>query len=397
MIRFHSKFMLAAIIALPVGAFATTSAVAESMTSATTDLLKVLKLPESILSGLDKELKVPAAWTAGSKKEGKLRVRLTMHAVRFEKVRKVFEARYPWIKIEYTRGIGQKRALGPLLAFKRGTFVTDIVSSFSVLEKEYIKADAAMDLRMLPNIDKPRGGFHSPAGIGIGYRVQHWCVAYGKKKVKVADLPKTWDDILTNPRWRKGNLGIAINANVWLAPLWVSQGEAWSKNYMEKLFNVVKPQIRKERLSTTPKLAALGEFDLTIPAGDFIVKGLVKEGVPVGFHCPDPVPIGSAWVGVLKGSPNTNSALIFANWLLSKEGQLANHHGDAFIPIHKDLQQARFLPYPEAIAGKKLAILGPPVMKEMPTVIKLWHAHWLKSGGTVGRGKKGKRRKRQPR
>ena len=98
------KIIYTAVVGLAVMSLSALPVKAESMTSATKDLLNALKLPESILSGLDQELKVPAAWIAGSKKEGKLRVRMTMHATKFPKVQKVFEARYPWIKVEYTRG-----------------------------------------------------------------------------------------------------------------------------------------------------------------------------------------------------------------------------------------------------------------------------------------------------
>ena len=386
--------LLRAAVAVSALSLLAVPAPAETLTDATKEMLKALKLDSSILGGLDQELNVPAEWIEKAKQEGAVRVRLTMHASRFEPVRKVFEARYPFIKVEYSRGIGQARALGPLLAFKRGTYVTDIVSSFEALESEYRKADALVDLRSLVTAKAPRDEFKSPHGIAMPYRLQHYCMAYGTKYVKQEELPKTWDDFLANPRWRNGKTGIAINVNTWLAPLWGVKGEAWGRDYIDKLFNVVKPQIRKERLSTTPKLAALGEFDLTIPGGDFIVRGHADEGVPVGYHCPVPVPVTSAWIGILKGNPHPYASLIYLNWTLSKEGQLADNWGDNFIPSHKGLQQKAFLPYPDAVAGKPIAPLTPAVLDEMPKIIKVWHEYWVKSGGEVGGG--GKRGKKKP-
>jgi iron(III) transport system substrate-binding protein len=388
----HLKLGAAALAAvLPF----TAPAAAQALTDATKEMLKELKLDASVLKGLDDELKVPQAWIDGAKKEGTVRVRLTMHASRFEPVRKVFEARYPFIKIEYSRGIGQARALGPLLAFKRGNYVTDIVSSFEALADQYIKADALVDLRQLVTAKLPRDEFKSEDGFSMPYRLQHYCTAYGTKAVKKEELPKTWEEILANPRWHNGKTGIAINVNTWLAPLWGVKGEAWARDYMDKLFNVVKPQIRKERLSTTPKLAALGEFDLTIPGGDFIVRGHADEGVPVGYHCPTPVPVTAAWIGILKGNPHPNASLIYVNWALSKEGQLADNWGDNFIPSHRGLQSKEFLPYPEDVLGKPQAPLTPAVLKDMPKIIKVWHEYWVKSGGEVGGGGKGG--KKQPR
>jgi iron(III) transport system substrate-binding protein len=381
-------------VAVPLLGVAVAPAAADSLTAASKEMLKDLKLQESILDGLDQELAVPQAWIDGSKKEGAVGVRLTMHPSRFEKVRKVFEARYPWIKVEFTRGIGQARALGPLLAFKRGTYVTDVVSSFEVLGEEYAKAQALIDLRALPAAKAPRGEFNAEDGTALAYRLQHYCTAYGTKRVKKEELPKTWEDILTDPRWRDGKIGVAINVNTWLAPLWGIKGEAWVRDYMDRLFNVVKPQIRKERLSTTPKLAALGEFDLTIPGGDFIVKGHQDEGVPVGFHCPTPAPVTAAWIGILKGNPHPNAAMIYVNWALSKEGQLADNWGDNFLPSHKGLQSREFLPFPDEILGKPQAPLTPAVLRQMPKITAMWHEYWVKSGGSAADDEEGGGKKR---
>jgi iron(III) transport system substrate-binding protein len=385
---------------VPALGLAVAPAVAEQLTAADQEMLKDLKLQSSMLDGLDQELNIPQAWIDGSKKEGTVGVRLTMHPSRFEKVRKVFEARYPWIKVEFSRGIGQARALGPLLAFKRGTYVTDIVSSFEVLGAEYANANALIDLRELPAAKSPRPEFNAQDGTALAYRLQHYCVAYGAKRVNKEELPKTWEDILTNTRWHNGKTGVAINVNTWLAPLWGVKGEAWVRDYMDKLFNVVKPQIRKERLSTTPKLAALGEFDLTIPGGDFIVKGHQDDGVPVGFHCPAPAPVTAAWIGVLKGNPHPNASLIYVNWTLSKEGQLADNWGDNFLPSHKALQSREFLPFPDEILGKPEAPLTPAVLKQMPKITALWHEYWVKSGGSASDDEEGGGKKRagpQPR
>ena len=163
--------------------------------------------------------------------------------------------------------------------------------------------------------------------------------------------------------------------------MWGKKGEAWARDYMEKLFHVVKPQIRKERLSVTPKLAALGEFDLTIPGGDFIVKSFQDQGVPVAFHCPTPVPVTAAMMGILRGNPHPNASLIYVNWQLSKEGQLADNWGDNFIPSHKALQRKEFIPFPEEVIGKEQAPLTPAVLDEMPKIIAAWHKYWVESGG----------------
>ena len=375
------------LVATPVGA--------QSLTKATRDVLKELKIPASMMKGLDKELAVSKSIMDGAKKEGMVKVRLTMTERNFLKVQKLWNARYPDVKVEYTRGVGQKRALQPLLGFKRKSYVTDVVSSYEEMEDQYRKADALLDLRGLPAYGPSVPTAYSATdGTGAAYSLRHWCIAYGTNVVKKADLPKTWNEIVTNPRWGNGNLGITINSSTWFAPLWGFYGEKWGLDYMDKLFGKMKPQLRKERLNMTPQLASLGEYQLTMPGGDFIVKVLQKRGVPVAFYCPEPVPTTTGYVGVFKGGPRSTAGLLFANWLLSKEGQIAVHYADFMIPTHKELRDKRFLPYPDEILGKKRAWRTQKVVKAMPTIVGKWREYWVKGGGTSGKRGGKKRRPR---
>lgn len=376
---------IAAILVGSVGlALGAVNSTAQTMTPETKKMLEALNLKPDILAGLDEDLAVPQAWIDGAKKEGVVRVRLTMTEQRFAKVAKVFKARYPDIDVSYTRGVGRARATGPLLAYKRGTFVTDVHSSFDALEDKYREADALIKMTHLKTYKNIPEKYNAREGYGVAYRIQHWCMAYNTKQVKKEDLPKTWEELLQNPRWRNGNIGMGANVNVWLGPLWGVKGTQWVNDYIDKLFNVVKPQLRKERLATLSKLASLGEFLLALPAGDFIVRRIEDPGASVSFHCPEPIPLTSAWIGIFKGNPHPNASNIFANWLLSKEGQIAVNYGDANIPAHKDLLRKEFLPYPEEVLGRKIVVHTAEAQANVPNVIREFRKHWLDRTGKSG-------------
>lgn len=360
---------------------------AENMTAETTKLLKAINKSPAILKGLDEELKVPQAWIDGAKKEGSVKLRTTVQAPRFAKAWKIFHARYPFLEYTYVRGIGPERARKPLMAYAmQKTILSDVVSSFEVMEGQYRDANALIDLRGLPGVKNVPAQFTAADGISTSYRKQHYCMSYNPATVKKSDLPKTWDDIITNPRWHNGKIGMAVNIHVWLAPIWGIKGDKWTYDYLDKLFSVVKPQLRKERLSMTPQLNAMGEFDASIPAGDFIVKVTERKGMKIGFHCPEPVPTTAAHIGIMKGSPRENAAKLFVNWILSKEGQLAMHYADAQIPVHKDLTDPSFNPYPDAVVGKQIAWGDERVLKKMPDIVRRFQKLWVAGGGG---GKKG--------
>jgi iron(III) transport system substrate-binding protein len=372
-------------IALAVAAlFLAPLANAQNMTDATRKLLQEAKLEPSILSGLDQELAVPQAMIDGAKKEGLLRVRLTVAERLFDKVWQVFAARYPGIKYEYVRGIGPERAVVALVAFKRGTIISDVVGSFDVLLDEYEKAGALAKIDDLPAWKNPLAEFR--ASNFAAYRQEHWGVGWNTKKVKREELPKTWEDIVNNPRWHNGKIGMAVNANTWIPPLAGVYGQKWAEDYMEAIFAKVKPQLRKERLSMLPQLNHLGEYDLGIPAGDFIYKVQMDRGMDISVHFPEPVPNTAAPIGIISNNPHPNAARLFVNWVLSKEGQIALHVHDEEIPSHTGLPKERFQAYPKELEGKKVAPSSAAVVRSIPALMEKWHKLWVAAGGQVEGG-----------
>jgi iron(III) transport system substrate-binding protein len=357
---------------------------AENLTKATQALLAEAKLDPSIMAGLDQELAVPQAMIDGAKKEGLIKIRLTVAEKLFDKVWKVFAARYPGIDYEYVRGIGPERAVVALVAFKRGTYVSDVVGSFDVLLDEYEKANALGKIDDLPAWKNPPDEFK--AWNFAAYRQEHWGLGWNTKKVKREELPKTWDDLIANPRWHNGKVGMAVNANTWLPSLAGVYGEKWAEDYMNAIFTKVKPQIRKERLSMLPQLNHLGEFDLGLPAGDFIYKVQQDRGMDINVHFPEPVPNTAAPVGIIAGNPHPNASRLFVNWLLSKEGQIAMHVHDEEIPSHTGLPADKFQPYPKELAGKKIARSSAAVVRSIPGLMEKWHKLWVAAGGAVEGG-----------
>jgi len=189
--------------------------------------------------------------------------------------------------------------------------------------------------------------------------------------------------LVTNPIWRNGNLALANRPQLWALNLWDAKGENWTKNFLTKLFTELKPQLRKEGLNIMPQLAAAGEFYAAIPSSPARTSQMVRDGAPVGFTCPEPAPASTASVLILKGARNLHAARLFVNWLLSKEGQIAQFASKRFIPIHDELQQTRFVPFGEEILGKKVSYSTPSLRADvLPKVYEFWNNLWLRGPRT---------------
>jgi iron(III) transport system substrate-binding protein len=355
------------------------SASAENLTSETRKLLEAAKLDPAVLKGLDKELAVPDALVAAAKKEGSVRVQLTMSATEFAKTSKVFMARYPGIELEYRRGIGAQTQKA-LVAARTGTLITDVIATYDSRLDEFHK-EGLLKVSDLPAYQSLRDDMKT-SDVDAADKINYWCTTYSSERVDKAKLPKTWDDLLTNPAWRNGRLALATNAGQTFFPtLAVRRGDAWAENFLDKLFHEVKPQLRKETLAAMGKLVAVGEFDLVLAIQDYVTERDALKGIPVAPHCPEPVIAAWGKLGIFKDTPHPNAARLYLNWHISKEGQIANYQYARQVPVHAALDSREFMPYPDQVIGKKILYRTDDVLAKQRQAIALWRKYWEGSGG----------------
>jgi iron(III) transport system substrate-binding protein len=378
-----TRHLIAAALAVGV----TGSGFAADLPKATGKALKSLNLNSSILKGLDQELAIPDSVLSGARKEGAVTILGSWTPKEFRKLSGAFKERYPFIKVKYNYGRAfNARAIKPLVAYKEGRFIADVLTGFGGSRRLYKKAKAFEDLRGLPGFKNSLEG-NDPRGSWMAIRNRYWCMAYNTKLLKKSDLPKTWEDLLTNPALHNGKLGVANRPQLWLLMLWKAKGKAWVENYIDKFFNVVKPQFRKEGLSAMITLVVAGEVSAAMPAGPARVQTYAAKGAPIGWHCPEPLPRAQSRTAVLKGSPHTNAAKIWANWLVSKEGQIQQFAAEGTAPAHRDLQMAKLLNFSEQIHGRQQVGEDASKLKELK---EIWGSYW-KNAPKKGKGRKRKK------
>jgi ABC-type Fe3+ transport system substrate-binding protein len=150
-----------------------------------------------------------------------------------------------------------------------------------------------------------------------------------------------------------GRIGAGMLAHLWFMPLWGKYGEEWAVKYLDDYFVKLKPQIRREGINAGISLVGAGENYVSMPAYAERVKELQDKGGPVSWYCPDQVPLEMPKLAIFKGTPNIYAAKLYVNWLLSKEGQIAQLAVFNTLPVHKDLQSKEFYLYPDQLIGKE--------------------------------------------
>jgi iron(III) transport system substrate-binding protein len=336
-----------------------------------------------ILDGLDEELRMPKAWIEGAKKEGAVKILASWDADQFRILASPFRERYPFAKISFTRAGRYDRGVKSFIALKAGRVMADLITSPGGDWVKFKEFGGLANLKVLPNFARLPAQNREPDGWWAGQKIAYRCIAYNTKLVKKSQMPKRWEDLLSNPFWRKGNLAMPNRPNLWLSMLWLKKGPAWTTDFMKRIFDEVKPQLRKEGSSATIALTVAGELPATVAAAAYRVTQYASKGAPIAWHCPEPVPLAISLVMMIKKSKVPNSAYLFLNWYLSKEGQLAQFAADSSIPVHKAFyQNPRFLPYPKEIIGKAVAIRDEERMRtEYPKLMAVYDPLWQGHSG----------------
>lgn len=327
-------------------------------------LISQFNLSPEVVADWEAEQTVPAAWIAAAKKEGKLRINGSWESKEFREMTKAFSERYPFIKFNYSRGSNDTRVRAPLIAFREGRHITDVVTGIDSALNEFREMNALEDLRDLPNLKAIPDYMLSETGDWVSVRLRHWCMSYNPKLIKKEEMPKTWEDLITTRQLYGGRLALWRGVSSWLLPLWHAKGEEWTTKYIQQLFTIVQPQKRKEGAIALVNLVIAGEFNASLASAEYQVKTRLDRGAPIGFHCPDVVPVTASTVGVLKGNPSVHASKMFVNWLLSKEGQIAQFAASGAPPLHRELQKLGLTPFHEEIDGKKIAFRSPDLLDD---------------------------------
>ena len=148
-------------------------------------------------------------------------------------------------------------------------------------------------------------------------RANLWVVGYNTGKVKREELPATLEGFL-DPKW-KNRLSIEATDSDWMYGVVNFMGEARGLDFFRKLA-ALKPEMRKGHILVA-QLVAAGELSvcLTIYSGN--ANSIKAKGGPIDWVAVEPLVGRPQAVAVAKNAPHPHAALLFADFLLSPEGQ----------------------------------------------------------------------------
>jgi iron(III) transport system substrate-binding protein len=148
-------------------------------------------------------------------------------------------------------------------------------------------------------------------------RMNFFVVGYNTARVQRSEIPATYEGF-TDPKW-KGRIGLEATDAEWMATLIKKWGEARGMDYFRKL-SAMKPDMRKGHILLA-ELVAAGEVPVGLTMYNSNIESLKRKGAPIDFVAVQPVAARPQGIGVSRHAPHPNAALLFADFVLSPEGQ----------------------------------------------------------------------------
>jgi iron(III) transport system substrate-binding protein len=263
----------------------------------------------------------------GAKREGQLTL-YTSHTW-FKTFVKEFEKRYPFVRASEWRNDSKNVIRKVLEEVKAGRILADVVETtadgMGVMKREGLFQELySPEARYYPNDLKPRGknGFFY-----LPNRETYNSLGFNTKLIPPANAPRSLKDLL-DPRW-KGKMAITSTTT----------GARWIGNVLESLGREFLDKLGDQDISVQDmapaaliNLVVSGEIPLSPTIFDANVTLAKQKGASVDWRPLEPVvaTVGSA--GLLAKAANPHTALLFIDYLLSKEGQQLIMKGGLWSP-----------------------------------------------------------------
>jgi iron(III) transport system substrate-binding protein len=251
----------------------------------------------------------------GAKKEGEIILYASMNAEEANAMIARFEAKYPFVKVKFTRA-GNEKLLTKLFAEARakGSFADAIQTlgfSMYTLRKK----------QMLGQYLSPENSFYPKEFKDEGYwttvYTNPYATAYNPNLVGKEQVPRVYEDLL-KPMWR-GKMLLEPTKVDWFAGVLQVMGKEKGLKYMRDLAK--QDLMHRTGHELLAQLIAAGEaaIDVNIPAPS--VDRLKRRGAPIEWVAFPPAPATMVAIGIAAQPQHPNAARLYVDFVLSHEGQ----------------------------------------------------------------------------
>ena len=261
--------------------------------------------------GADREKKL----IENARKEGSVVVYTSLNLKDSVPIVDAFEKKYG-VKAVLWRASSEKVVQRSLTETRAGRFAADIYETNGP-EMEILHREKLLANFYSPGIENIPAETIPAHRQWIPDRFNFFTIAYNTKLVKPEDVPNTYEDLL-HPRWA-GKIGLEAGDTDWFGAVVKGMGETKGLEYFKRLA-ASKPEMRTGH-TLIAELVASGEIALAAAVYNHNAERLIEKGAPIKWKPLAPTFGRPNAIGVSNRAPHPHAALLFVDFMLSKEGQ----------------------------------------------------------------------------
>lgn len=258
---------------------------------------------------------------AGAKKEKHLLWYTTMIPDQLvEPLIKKFEAKYPYIKVDYYRGNSTDVAQKTVQEYKSRRYNVDLVDGTGT--SSLLKQAGVLQPFKSPELESYPANLKGSDGYW-GSELQYFMtLAYNTKTVKPNEAPRTYQDLL-DAKWR-GKMAWSTSDTsggpLFLGNLINAWGKTKADAYIHKLAQQKIANLDSSGRAVIDQVVS-GQQPIALEVFNDQVEVSKAKGAPVDWVPLNPVTAQLSRISLVKQPPHPNAAMLFLDFMFSAAGQ----------------------------------------------------------------------------
>jgi len=283
----------------------------------------------------------------------------TLAQINAEKILPVFEKRFPGIKINHVDATSDKLVARAVSEARGGKTLGD------VLQVPLENVSQAHDQKLLLETTLPESAEY-PSGMKgtfwVASDLQFIIAAWNTNLVKKEEEPKQFEDF-ADPRWKNRLIAEPRDLEMLMgfAKYKFSSDEKAIALWRRIAANNVEFHSGHSQLA---ELLVAGQAAVCLTCYSHHYPIRIKKGAPVNYMLSEGVASINA-TAIFKNAPHPNTAMLYARWLASQEGQKAMAQGGR-TPAHPKVEPV------DRTRTEKIYAISVADIKEYPKYEKIW-------------------------
>jgi iron(III) transport system substrate-binding protein len=283
----------------------------------------------------------------------------TLAQINAEKILPVFEKRFPGIKVNHVDATSDKLVARAVSEARGGRTLGDILQVPLENVVQLYDQGLLLDTNLPEAADYPQG---AKGSFWTASDLQFFIAAWNTKLVKKEEEPKSFDDF-TQPRWKNRLIAEPRDLEMLLAfAKYKFKSDEKAIDYWKKIAaNNVEFHKGHSQLA---ELLVAGQAAACITCYSHHYPGRIQKGAPVNYLLTEGVASING-TAIFKNAPHPNTAMLFARWVASQEGQKAMAQGGR-TPAHPKVDPV------DKTRTEKIYFISAGDLKEFPKYEKIW-------------------------